>query len=96
MENKKIDVRRIAELSKLSFSEDELSALEGEMEKIVRFVSEINGAETENVSAREHILAETNVLRDDVPIECDNTEEIVSAAKTWADGYVTVPRVVEG
>lgn len=91
-----IDVKKVAELARLSFTEEEAAALAVEMKKIVAFAAEISEADTDAYSAAEHILKETNVFREDVVCETEDTAALVGQAKTVSDGYVTVPQVVEG
>lgn len=90
-----IDVAAVAKLANLDFSDKELKALEKEMNGIVDFANKLNSADTSGVDATAHIIPLKNVFREDTVTDEFTVEELLSATQTKADGYITVPRVVE-
>ncbi|MBQ2729948.1 MAG: Asp-tRNA(Asn)/Glu-tRNA(Gln) amidotransferase subunit GatC [Clostridia bacterium] len=87
-----IDTRKIADLAKLSLSEEELSSLADDMEAIVAFartVSEAGNSEKESSSFLE------NVFREDTVVKAYSRDELLSVAPQCEDGFFKVPRVVE-
>ena len=90
-----IDVAAVANLARLEFSDDEMKTLETEMNGIIAFADKLSMADTSGVDITAHVVEMSNVFREDV-IENDfMVDELLSAAKTKADGFITVPRVVE-
>lgn len=90
-----IDVDNIAKLARLSFTAEEKKSLAADMAAIINFADSISDIDTEGVQATAHIAPLTNVFREDTAVSEFQREDLLRAAPTAADGYVTVPRVVE-
>ena len=91
-----IDVDNIANLARLSFDDEEKKALAADMSSIIGFADSLADVDTEGIKPAAHIVPMSNVFRDDIPESKFERDELLAAAKTTAEGYVTVPRVVEG
>ena len=88
-----INFDSLAELSKIEFSDQEKLSIEKELNDFLEMLSRVNEAESE--ITREDKTAMKNVLRRDVADNDEfSSEEMLFNAKTKADGYITVPRVV--
>lgn len=89
-----IDTRAVADLARLSFSEDELHFFEGDMEKIVSFAKKVGEAEAESFSRAATLK---NVVRNDIPDKGTDSEALLSTAPgdSVTDGFFSVLRVVE-
>ena len=59
-------VRRLAELSKLSFSENEETEMVDGLNEMIAFVDKLKELDTANVEPLVFMTDETNVLREDV------------------------------
>lgn len=90
-----IDVDNIAKLSRLSFTAEEKKELAKDMANIINFADSIADIDTEGIEATAHIAPLSNVFREDKSESLFERDELLKAAPTTADGYVTVPRVVE-
>lgn len=91
-----INVDNIANLARLSFTDEEKIALSKDMNSIIAFADDLASVNTDGIRAAAHIVPMSNVFREDIPESNFERDELIRAAKTTADGYVTVPRVVEG
>ncbi len=91
-----IDVAAVAGLARLSFSAEEMQSLQADMKNIIAFANQLSQADTTGAAAAEHIVPMENVFRPDEAEHLFDREELLAAAKTKEDGYITVPRVVEG
>ena len=91
-----IDVPAVAGLARLAFSGEEMQGLQADMKNIIAFADQLSGADTAGTAAAEHIVPMENVFRADAVDHPFEREELLAAAKTKDDGYITVPRVVEG
>lgn len=92
---KRINVKAIADLAKLDFSKEELVSLEKDMNAIIGFAQYINEAD---ISVAEELCSNAelkNVFREDIPECIYKRDELLAAAKTKEDGYITVPKVIE-
>lgn len=90
-----MNVRRMAELSKLSLTEEEEFRLSREMEGILKFARQLQRLDVEGVPPTQHILDLTNVLRGDEIQLSMPQESILSAAPDREEAYISVPRTVE-
>ena len=92
--DRKINIDKLATLSRLSLEDEEKSKLRADLEAIVALADQLSAIDTENVKAKEHILAIHNVFREDVVIPSPDRDLLLREAPTKADGFITVPRVV--
>lgn len=90
-----IDVKKIAELSKLKLSQSESEMFKKEMADIIGFADQLSEADTSGIQPAEHIGGLSNVLREDKIVAPFNRDLMLKNAKTKADGYITVPKVIE-
>lgn len=89
------DVKHIAKLARLNFTDEELNKLSLQLSDIVDMANEIEKLDTENVKPTAHILENTNVFRKDEVKPSYDREEILKNAPTKESGCISVPRVVE-
>lgn len=90
----KIDVEKVATLARLTLREDEKEKLRSDLEAIVGFADRLSELDTGDLKASDHILDISNVFREDVVIPSPGRELMLREAPTKADGFITVPRVV--
>lgn len=91
-----IDINQLSELAMLVFSEEEKELLEAEMRELLVLASkldEINVSENDDTQA---VSVINNVLRADDVKDSFERENMICGAHTKSDGFITVPRVVEG
>ncbi len=93
--NEGIDFELLAELSKLEFNECEKESLKKELEEFFLFINKVKDVDGQDLSEDYNCL-KNNVFREDTINKDYSSEEMLSNAKTCSDGYITVPRVVEG
>lgn len=86
----------IAKLSGLALSEAELDAMTRDLGAIVGYMAVLDELDTEGVEPRPHILSDTNVWRADECAPSADREGMLENAPAQKDGYVAVPRTVEG
>ncbi len=91
-----IDVEKIADLARLSLSTKEKARVASDMSAIIGFADQLSAVDTEGVTEATYVVDQKNVLREDVVENKFEREALLANAKTKAEGYVTVPRVVEG
>ena len=74
------DVRRVANLARLEFSESELGEITEQLGKVVALVDELGQVDTEGVEPMVHAMELTNVLAADiVKPSLDRTEALKNA-----------------
>ncbi len=88
------EVLRIAELSRLHFSDEEAAAFAEQFSNIVEYVGAINGIDMQNVEPLVSINDHVNVLREDIVGECLTTEEALRNASKKDEAFFKVPKVL--
>jgi aspartyl-tRNA(Asn)/glutamyl-tRNA(Gln) amidotransferase subunit C len=90
----KNDVKKIAELARLEFSESEIENYTSEMNKILGYVEKLNELNTENVEPLSHPIENNNVFRDDVVKLSTDREKALSNAPDSTSEHFKVPKVI--
>lgn len=93
----KIDTKtvdRIAELSKLEFSNDEKNAILKDMNQMLAFIDQLKEVDTENIAPLIHMTEDVNILRDDESILRISQQEALENAPSKDSTYFKIPKVL--
>lgn len=88
-------VRRLAELSKLSFSENEETEMVDGLNEMIAFVDKLKELDTANVEPLVFMTGETNVLREDVVEAPISQAQALKNAPSKDMYYFRVPKVIK-
>ena len=88
-------VKRIADLSRLRFTESEIEAFAEEFSGIVRAIDEINSMDLTGMEPMSHVLDLPNVFREDVPSESLSVKQALENAPSNNETFFKVPKVME-
>ena len=88
------DVEHIASLARLSFSEDEKVRLTEQMNEILRYMEQLNRLDTSTVEPLSHVIALSNVFREDVMRPSLPREEVLLNAPSHSEEFFKVPKVI--
>lgn len=88
-------VERVAQLSRLALSKDELNALTSDMDAILGYVDKLNELDTDHIVPTAHAVPMENAFRDDVARPSLGTEKALQNAPEESDGCFLVPKVIE-
>lgn len=88
------DIKHLAELSALEFSEEKVEGFKTELNDILRFVDQIASAKIEGVSTDNRAIP-VAYLREDEPKESSPSEILLKNAPKQRKGYFNVPKVVD-
>ena len=88
-------MEKVALLSRLMLSEEEMEKAKEEMQRMLDYVDKLNTLDTEGVDPVTHLLADGNVFREDVVENGDESEQMLENAPEKKDGQFKVPRTVE-
>jgi len=89
------EVRYIAGLARLRFSEEEEKTMAEQMNQILDYMEQLNELDTTDVPPMSHVLDLTNVSRDDRVEQRITREEGLSNAPDVDSAYFRVPKVIE-
>lgn len=90
------EVERVAALARLSFSEDEIDRVAGELDAILGYVETLAGVDTEGVPPTAHVIPMATPMREDVPEPPLAPEVAVANAPASEASAFVVPKVIEG
>ncbi|AXQ78064.1 Asp-tRNA(Asn)/Glu-tRNA(Gln) amidotransferase subunit GatC [Streptococcus chenjunshii] len=89
------DVRHVASLSKLSFSEAETAEFATTLTKIVDMVELLNEVDTTGVPVTATMAERQTVVRDDVAAAGDDRDELFKNVPQAENYYIKVPAILE-
>ena len=90
----KEDVLKIAKLSKLEFSENEIEKFRTDLNKIFDHMEELNSVDTIDVEPLFNVLDLKDVLRKDVAKDSGIKKDILKNSPNSDDEFIIVPKVV--
>ena len=88
------DVRRVAELARLTLSPDDVALFTVQLGSILAYADQINEADTSAVAPTSHPLAAESTFRDDEPRPCMDRERALGNAPDSGAGLFKVPKVL--
>jgi aspartyl-tRNA(Asn)/glutamyl-tRNA(Gln) amidotransferase subunit C len=88
-------VARIAALARIKVADDELDRLAGELSKIIGWVEQLDRVDTEGVQPMASVADMKLRRRKDEVTDGGIPDKVLANAPAAADGYFTVPKVVE-
>ena len=88
-------VRRVALLSRLELSDQEVSQFSTQLSAIFEYIEKLNELDTDTVEPLAHCLPIHNVLRDDVPRSSLSNDEALANAPDREDEYFKVPKILD-
>ena len=85
----------LAELSDFSLSDAEIEKLGGDLQGIIRYISQLDELDTEGVEPTYQVFEMENVWREDevLPQDADR-EQLLALTKEVKDNQIKVPRVL--
>lgn len=95
MELNKETVEKLAQLSRLNFSESEQEAIRQDLEQMIGFVEKLNEINTDGVEPLTHINENVNSLRKDEVKGSVDTATALSNAPVSEGPFFTVPKVIK-
>ena len=89
------DVRKVARLARLSFSDAELASYGAHLNSILSYMDKLNELNTDGVEPTSHSVSMDTLFREDVPQPSLDREEGLKNAPERRAGYVKVPRILD-
>ena len=95
MKLSRAEVESIAHLARLQITPEEVPTYVDNLSRIIDFVNQLDGAETDGVEPMAHPLNMTQPMRPDEVIESDQRDLYQENASATEAGLYLVPRVIE-
>lgn len=91
----KDDVVHLSHLSNLSLTDGEVESLQGDLEKILNYVSDLSGINTDDVEPTYQVNDPQNVDRADEVIDYKvDRQALLATAPEQLDDQIKVPKVI--
>lgn len=88
-------VKRVARLSRIAVSDEELERMTGELNGILGFVEQLSEVDVSGVEPMTSVTPITMRKREDVVSDGDKAADIVANAPNSDQNFFLVPKVVE-
>ncbi|HIW71600.1 MAG TPA: Asp-tRNA(Asn)/Glu-tRNA(Gln) amidotransferase subunit GatC [Candidatus Levilactobacillus faecigallinarum] len=88
-------VKHVAELAKLEFTNDQLDALVPQLDEIIGLFESLSEVDTSNVEPTSNVTDQINVMREDVADNWGQSEALLKNAPDAARGYIKVPAIID-
>ena len=88
-------VRRVAHLARVAVADDEVAALQGELNAILAFVEQLGEVNVAGVDPMTSVTPMAMKMRTDAVTDGDIPDAIIQNAPAREDHFFLVPKVVE-
>ena len=88
------DVEKVAQLAKLTFTEEEKQRFTEQLAQIVAYVEKLGELDLDDVEPTSHVIELTNVMREDRVEPWLTQEEALMNAPARKLGFFSVPKVI--
>ncbi|MCG7345644.1 Asp-tRNA(Asn)/Glu-tRNA(Gln) amidotransferase subunit GatC [Sporosarcina sp. ACRSL] len=88
------DVQYFANFARIAFSNEEAEEFSELISELVEFADQLKEVDTDQVEPMTHPLQLFNVLREDIPQDVLDRDEMLSSVKEHEDGMIKVPNIL--
>lgn len=88
-------VDHVARLARLELSADERQRFTEQLSSILDYLAKLNELSTDHIEPTSHVIAMTNVLREDVVGTSLPRDLVLAGAPAHEDGFFKVPPILE-
>ena len=90
-----MQVKKVAKLSRLELTSEEVEEFAGQLSAILDYMEKMNELDTDNVEPLAHCLPITNVLREDQIKESLGTDKTLANAPQRDGEFFKVPKILD-
>lgn len=95
MNIKREDILHLAELSDFTLSEGEIDSLGKDLESIIKYISQLDELDTDNIEPTFQVFEMENVWREDELVSQTATrEDLLALSLNSRDNQIEVPKVL--
>ena len=89
------EVKHVASLAKLEFTDEELQKFTGQMDEIINMVEQLGEVDTTDVPVTSTVTEEVNVMREDVAVKVTDRTLLMKNVPEEKDGLIKVPAIID-
>jgi len=91
----KISIEHLAQLARLSVSDNEKTLFASQIDSILSYMDKLNELDTGNIEPTSHVISLSNVVREDLPKDSLDREDALMNAPDRTDKFYRVPKIIE-
>ena len=91
----KMDIEKVARLSRLELSEQEKETFGNQLEQILAYMEQLNRLDTTGIEPTSHAIPVYNVFREDEPRPSFPQEEVLNISPDQENGHFRVSKIIE-
>ena len=91
----KMDIEKVARLSRLDLSEEEKETFGNQLEQILTYMEQLNRLDTKGTEPTSHAIPVYNAFREDETKPSFPKDEVLGISPEQEDGHFKVPRIIE-
>lgn len=95
MERTDISIEHLAELARLFLSAKDMSLFQSQIKNILEYMDKLNELDTRDIEPTSHVIALSNVFREDSLRESLQRSEALKNAPDRTDAFYRVPKIIE-
>jgi aspartyl-tRNA(Asn)/glutamyl-tRNA(Gln) amidotransferase subunit C len=88
-------IEKLANLSRLEFTEEEKAEIKNDLEKMIGFIDKLNELDTTGVQPLLHMSDNVNIFRKDIVEGEINRKDVFRNAPLHDDEFFKVPKVIK-
>ena len=89
------EVKHVASLAKLEFTDEELQKFTGQMDEIINMGEQLGEVDTTDVPVTSTVTEEVNVMREDVAVKGTDRTLLMKNVPEEKDGLIKVPAIID-
>ena len=89
------EVKHVASLAKLEFTDEELQKFTGQLDEIINIVEQLGEVDTTDVPVTSTVTEEVNVMREDVAVKGTDRTLLMKNVPEEKDGLIKVPAIID-
>ena len=88
------EVKKVAQLARLELNESEIKDHAGHLEKILDYIKQLEGINTDNIPCTTRAIEVINILRKDEKKDYENSAELLDLAPSRENKFFKVPKII--
>jgi len=89
------EVRHVALLARLGLTDHEVETMRAQLGQVLDYIAMLNEVDTSRIEPTAQVLAQSNVMRDDVPRASRPADVVLANAPTKEESFFRVPAVLD-
>ncbi len=89
------DVRHVAQLARVSLTDEQIGTFGRQLNDIVEYIEQLNEIDTNDIEPTSHVMPLNNIFREDVIRQSLPRLEMLKNAPDSNESFYIVPKIIE-